>query len=193
MSRDTLPEPDPDVPEFSMKLRIPESKSVKKDIEKLRRRVHEWLIARELGCDTAFYTREEWEARKEPYLAQSELVLVFEGELYRVINDGHPENVQLYEELQQLVRRLGYFFELGHAWNMGFYPLPAKSFHHIFASILSSHQYGARGVAPTHRRWPRAAYRQAEIAYGLEAGKSPIATMPKSWQERLALERHAAT
>ena len=109
---------------------MPESETMKKGIEKLRRAIHEWLIDRELARDTAFYTREQWDAREEPYLAQSELVLVFEGGFYRVINDRHPENVTLYEEFQELVRGLGYFFEFGHAWNMGFYPLPVTSPHH---------------------------------------------------------------
>jgi hypothetical protein len=107
-----------------------ESEFMKNSIEKLRLAIHEWLIDRELARDTAFYTREQWEAREEPYLAQSELVLVFEGEFYRLINDRHAENVALYEEFQELVRELGYFFEFGHAWNMGFYLLPATSPHH---------------------------------------------------------------
>jgi len=95
-------------------------------IEKLRRSVREWLVEHELGGDTAFYTPEEWRAREEPYLAGSALVLVFEGELYRIINSHHEDCIKLYDEFEQFVRRLGYFFELGHAWNMGFYPLPAR-------------------------------------------------------------------
>jgi len=98
-------------------------------IERLRRGVHEWLVHHELYGDTAFYSREEWEARKEPYLAQSDLILVFEGELFRVMNGGHEESIKLYDEFEQVVRGLGYFFELGHAWSMGFYPLPARRLH----------------------------------------------------------------
>jgi hypothetical protein len=101
-----------------------------KGIDELQRTIHEWLVRHELNRDTAFYTKEQWQERKGPYLAESELVLVFEGELYRMVNDGHPENVALYRELEQLVRGLGYFFELGHAWNIGFYPLPAKVHRH---------------------------------------------------------------
>ena len=47
--------------------------------EKLRQRVHEWLVKHELDRDTRFYTPEEWKARKEPYLKNPELVLIFEG------------------------------------------------------------------------------------------------------------------
>jgi hypothetical protein len=41
--------------------------------------------------------------------------------------NGHDtENIALYEEFEQFIRERGYFFELGHAWSMGFYPLPAR-------------------------------------------------------------------
>jgi len=98
-------------------------------IERLRRGVHEWLIDHELDGDTAFYTREEWEARKEPYLAESALILVFEGGLFSVMNGHHEDSIKLYDDFEQFVRGFGYFFELGHAWSMGFYPLPAKRLH----------------------------------------------------------------
>ena len=57
-------------------------------IERLRRGVKDWLIDHELEGDTTFFTRGEWEARKEPYLAESALILVFEGGLFNVMN-GH--------------------------------------------------------------------------------------------------------
>ncbi len=98
-------------------------------IERLRREVRGWLVERELAGDTAFYTREEWEARKEPYLADSALILVFEGGLFNVMNGHHEGSIKLYHEFEQFVRGFGYFFELGHAWSMGFYSLPAKRRH----------------------------------------------------------------
>jgi len=97
--------------------------------ERFRRRVDEWLVEHELDRDTTFYTREEWTARNEPFLAHSDLVLVFEGGLYRVMNGCDEDSMKLYDEFEQFVRGFGYFFELGHAWSMGLYPLPAGSFH----------------------------------------------------------------
>jgi hypothetical protein len=99
------------------------------NIETLRHSVRLWLVDHELNGETAFYTREEWRARKEPYLADSPLILVFEGELFRVMNGHHEECSKLYDDFEQFVRGLGYFFELGHAWSMGFYPLPAGRLH----------------------------------------------------------------
>jgi hypothetical protein len=98
-------------------------------IERLRLGVHEWLVNHELDRDATFFTRDEWRVRNEPYLADSELVLVFEGGLYRVMNGCDKNSIKLYDELEQFVRGLGYFFELGHAWNMGFYALPARRLH----------------------------------------------------------------
>ena len=96
----------------------------KQTIDKLRRGVHDWLADHELNRDTRFYTREEWRARDEEYLADAPLVLVFEGELFRVMNGHHEQSMKLQHDLEQFVRCLGYLFELGHAWSMGFYPLP---------------------------------------------------------------------
>jgi hypothetical protein len=112
-------------------------------IERLRRSVHEWLVEHELDGDTAFYTPEEWRAREEPYLADSALVLVFEGELYRVMNGHHADCSKLYDEFEQFVRGFGYFFELGHAWNMGFYPLTARRLDSGLR-IYSDHDGGTR-------------------------------------------------
>ncbi len=102
---------------------------VKQTIETLKRCLHDWLVDHELDRDTRFYTRDEWSARKEEYLADAALVLVFEGALYRVMNSHHAESIKLQDDLDQFVRCLGYFFELGHAWSIGFHPLRAAHPH----------------------------------------------------------------
>jgi hypothetical protein len=97
-----------------------------RSIETLRRGVREWLVEHELAGDIAFYTPEEWQAREEPYLAGAGLLLVFSGGLYSVMNGYREDSIALCDEFEQFVRGFGYFFELGHAWSMGFYPLPAR-------------------------------------------------------------------
>jgi hypothetical protein len=96
-------------------------------IERLKRGVRDWLEWHELDRDTTFYSGEEWRARREAYLANSSLVLVFEGGLYSVMNRHRDDSMVLYDDLERVARGFGYFFELGHAWSMGFYPLPGKS------------------------------------------------------------------
>ena len=93
-----------------------------KPVEKLKRGIDEWLVRHELNGDTAFYAPDEWKARDEPYLTGSDLVLAFEGALYSVLNGYRPDSMTLYEEFTRFVRGFGYFFEFGHAWNIGFYP-----------------------------------------------------------------------
>jgi hypothetical protein len=95
-------------------------------IDNLKRGIHDWLLDHELDGDTRFYARDEWSAREEEYLANATLVLVFESELFSVMNTHHEESMKLQADLEQFVRCLGYFFELGHAWSMGFYPLPTS-------------------------------------------------------------------
>ena len=95
-------------------------------IEGLKQCVSRWLAEHELARDTRFCTREEWKARGEGFLADSSLVLVFEGALYSVVNGDHEDSIKLYGNLERLVHELGSFFELGHAWSMGFYPLSAR-------------------------------------------------------------------
>ena len=106
----------------------PASRQSHESIERLRSSVYEWLAEHELDGDTAFYTPEEWKAREEPYLADSALILVFEGELYRIMNGHHKDGIKMYNDFEQFVRGFGYFFELGHAWSIGFYPLPVGRF-----------------------------------------------------------------
>jgi len=64
-------------------------------IDKLRRGVRDWLVDHELDGDTRFYTRGEWRAWGEGHLADAALVLVFEGELFRVMNSHDEESIKL--------------------------------------------------------------------------------------------------
>lgn len=91
-------------------------------IDRLKFAVQEWLLHHELAGDTAFHTPEEWRARGERYCTEAELILVFEGGLYRLLN-GYSGGVKLYEEFERLVNGFGYFYRMGNAWNLGFYPM----------------------------------------------------------------------
>lgn len=91
-------------------------------VEKLKLGVQEWLLHHELHGDTTFFTPNEWRARGGQYGTDSQLVLVFEGGLYELLN-GYSRRVELYDEFDRFVQAFGYFFEMGNAWNLGFYPL----------------------------------------------------------------------
>jgi len=97
----------------------------------LREVFEEWFRIHEINYDFRFYTPEEWAAKEGPnhLLQGAELILVFENDLYAWMNYGTDAP----DELQELAEGFGYYYEQGHAWNMGFYPtddwqpLPASS------------------------------------------------------------------
>jgi hypothetical protein len=91
-------------------------------IERLKLGINGWLVHHELNGDTSFFTPKEWRARGEEYCTESKLILVFEGGLFSLLN-GYSGNVELYDEFDRFVRGFGYYYEMGNAWNMGFYPL----------------------------------------------------------------------
>jgi hypothetical protein len=96
------------------------------NIERLRGGIEEWLILNDLDTDTSFVSIDEWLERKEDELNDTELVLVFEGGLYDLMNYGGDAEVFL--EFREYVESFGYFYELGNAWNMGFYPIEGYDF-----------------------------------------------------------------
>ncbi|MCW5981249.1 MAG: hypothetical protein KIT09_24410 [Bryobacteraceae bacterium] len=87
----------------------------------LREVFEEWLCIHEIDYDYRFYTPDEWEQHEGPenLLKGAELVLTFENDLFLWMNYG----TSVPDELQDLAEGFGYYFELGHAWNMGFYPI----------------------------------------------------------------------
>lgn len=90
-------------------------------IEVLSEVFEEWLRSHDLDYDYWIYTHEEWARRGEEVLSGAELVIAFENQLVPILNYTGPWQVE--EELQDLAGGFGYYFEMGHHWNIGFYPL----------------------------------------------------------------------
>jgi hypothetical protein len=84
-------------------------------LAKLIKMLKLWLNKNSLDGDLHYYTIDEWRMRGEPYLNDSEFVIVTEGGLNYMLNYG--DSTELYE----LVESFGYYVELGHSWNFGFY------------------------------------------------------------------------
>lgn len=99
------------------------------NIQRLRTAIEEWLIRNELDMDTHFYSMDEWRARKEQFLDDADLVLVFEGSLHTMLNYGGDTS-----EFDDYIESFGYYYELGHSWNMGFYPIPDYDFRPLVGS-----------------------------------------------------------
>jgi hypothetical protein len=110
-------------------------------IDILREVFIEWLRMHELDYDFWIYTQDEWAKKEgqENYLKGAELIIAFENQLYEHFNypvdrgeiaglgipagQSHPLSYDVEGELQDLAAGFGYWFEFGHHWNIGFYPV----------------------------------------------------------------------
>lgn len=86
--------------------------------DNLIRAIKLWLEKNDLTTDTTFYTIEKWLEREEPYHNDSEFVITTEGELNFIINYG---TIEQQIEFEDLVNSFGFWYEIGHSWNLGFY------------------------------------------------------------------------
>lgn len=87
------------------------------NLQRMRSALSEWLIKEGLLGDAEFYSVEAWRERGEPYHLDSLLVLTIDGSsLHTMLNFGGDT-----AEFDDLVESFGFWYELGHSWNMGFY------------------------------------------------------------------------
>lgn len=84
---------------------------------RLENAVWDWLVVNGMERDTNFCSVEEWKQRGEEFHLDSELVLVTEGSLHFELNFGDPEI------FYDLVESFGFYYELGHSWDLGFYEI----------------------------------------------------------------------
>lgn len=108
--------------------RIAKSKRGKLTQAQLKKYVEDWLNATEgpggkLSYDANVYTGREWDARGEEFGRGAEVALSFEGPLYHALNYGFQEQPAFYtaERFREFLEALGYYYELGNAWNAGLY------------------------------------------------------------------------
>lgn len=101
------------------------------------------------GKDTGvmFYSNEEWRARKERYDNNSPLVMIFEGELYKIMNYASTKrDLAIYHEIEAAARKHGLYGEFGYAWSMGFYPIKPitvdkKNESIVFETLIGSQDF----------------------------------------------------
>ena len=96
---------------------------MREHIQRLHDALNEWLIKNDLHGHSRFYSPEEWRLRDEAVHNNASLILVFEGNLHTFIN--HTGDTF---EIDDFVESFGFFYELGHSWNVGFYPIDGYNF-----------------------------------------------------------------
>ena len=89
------------------------------NLDRMKKAVTEWAIKDGLLNDAKFYSNKEWNARGEEVHEDALLVLTIDSSgLYQLLNLGCDT-----EEFDDLVESFGFFYEMGYAWSLGFYPL----------------------------------------------------------------------
>ncbi|MEJ4046917.1 hypothetical protein [Erwinia sp. SLM-02] len=89
------------------------------NLERMRKAITEWAIKDSLLHDARFYSRSEWNSRSEEMHDGALLVLTIDSSgLYHLLNGGCDT-----EEFDDLVESFGFYYEMGYAWSLGFYPL----------------------------------------------------------------------
>lgn len=97
---------------------------MQENLRRMENAVTEWMTKAEIIGDAEFYSADAWKERKEKYPANPCLVLVFDSSpLYTLLNYGGD-----LEEFDDLIQSFGFYYILGEAWNMGFYPLEGYDF-----------------------------------------------------------------
>lgn len=116
-------------------------------MEKLARDIYEWCKKKYLWGDNCIYFHgkawaswSEWHGEKGKqidvdlyeyenknpldyfeYANPHTLSMSFEGDLYNVLNACTPGWVKLEDEFLRIFKKHGYYYEMGHAWNLSAY------------------------------------------------------------------------
>lgn len=74
--------------------------------------------------DAPLYFYEEKNPRDYfEYVNPETLSMSFEGDLYSVLNAYCPGWTKLEDEFRKLIESFGYYYEMGHAWNLTLYKM----------------------------------------------------------------------
>lgn len=97
---------------------------MQENLKRLQAALTEWMTKEDIIGDACFYSISDWQQRQEPYLDDSCLVLIFDSStLHTILNYGGDT-----EEFDELIESFGFWYELGHSWNLGFYPIEGYDF-----------------------------------------------------------------
>lgn len=115
-----------------------EKKPTPSQIKKLALEIREFLIDRDMWIDTRIYfngvafdsdtgeTLDNMNPRDYTEYAGDILTMTFEGPLYEALNygdDGNYGSWRIQEQLEELFRKYGLYYELGHAWDLSAFPI----------------------------------------------------------------------
>ncbi|HAX5242420.1 TPA: hypothetical protein JZG60_004707 [Escherichia coli] len=103
-----------------------------RNLERMKNAISEWAIKEGLWHDAQFYSNKEWNERGEKIHDDALLVLTIDSSgLYNLLNGGCDT-----EEFEDLVESFGFFYEMGYAWSIGFYPLEDYDYARLSGNYL---------------------------------------------------------
>ncbi|MCY1352997.1 hypothetical protein [Pseudomonas aeruginosa] len=124
--------------------------AMSRNLERMRAALTEWMTKEEILGDAFFVDIEAWRVRNEPYGNDSLLVLVFDSStLHTMLNYGGDTT-----EFDDLVESFGFWYELGHSWNMGFYPIEGYDYSRLpgtYASKLQDERWRKKAATVKER------------------------------------------
>ncbi|CAI8874824.1 hypothetical protein EMIT0P43_30075 [Pseudomonas jessenii] len=95
--------------------------------ENLRRLLlafEDWLVREELWGDAFFLSPADWLKRGESWLNDAVYVLVFDSSsIHYMLNYGCD-----LIEFDDIFESFGFYYEMGHSWNLGIYPIEDYDF-----------------------------------------------------------------
>lgn len=90
----------------------------------VKKAVEQYLESRELDFGAEVYTQDEWRATGNKYGEEAIATITTEGPLGHLLNYPSPETVELLEDWDDFLKKLGLWWELGYAWSVHLYPFP---------------------------------------------------------------------
>lgn len=121
---------DTDPPQRPSRQSSTEAVEIHANLQRMHAALTEWMIKEEMIGDASFVSIERWKERREQFHEDALLILVFDSSpLHTILNYGGDTS-----EFDDLVESFGFWYELGHSWNMGFYPIEGYDFSRLNCS-----------------------------------------------------------
>ncbi|MFP3863142.1 hypothetical protein SHV42_09325 [Pseudomonas capeferrum] len=97
---------------------------MEQNLRRLLLAFEDWLVREGLLGDAFLISPEDWQKRGETWLNDALYVLVFDSSsIHHMLNFGCDTT-----EFDDIFESFGFYYEMGHSWNLGIYPIEDYDF-----------------------------------------------------------------
>ncbi|WP_237859404.1 hypothetical protein [Pseudomonas sp. PGPR81] len=97
---------------------------MEENLRRLLLALEDWMVREELLGDAFFISPSDWEKRGETWLNDAVYVFVFDSSsIHHLLNYGCDTT-----EFDDIFESFGFWYEMGHSWNLGIYPIEDYDF-----------------------------------------------------------------